>query len=186
MCVVPPGALPVTACLMKSCKYGARQIAGFTYVGMLLLVALFGLGSAGAAGVLASAERLEKERELLFVGAQFRAAIGSYYQAVPGAARYPPTLSELLQDPRFPTIRRHLRKVFNDPVTGTAQWGLIMAPGGGVMGVHSLSTRTPMKQTGFDGANQTFNILGPATGSERYAYNNWQFVYLPPPGAARR
>ena len=157
------------------------RCAGFTYIGLLVAIVLFGLGSVGAARVLASAERLEKEKELLFVGAQFRAAIASYYTAVPDAGRYPPTLADLLQDPRFPGLRRHLRRVFIDPITGTAEWGLVQAPQGGIMGVYSLSTREPAKRANFEVPNDSFSAVARVVNPETYSYKDWQFVYLPRP-----
>ena len=139
----------------------------------------------GAARVIASAERHEREQELLFVGAQFRSAIASYYVAIPGAMRYPPSLADLLQDPRFPTVRRHLRKLFTDPVTGATEWGLVEAPEGGIMGVYSLSPREPGKRENFDMTNDSFNAMVERARPETYSYRDWRFVFLPP-SAIRR
>ena len=85
---------------------------------------------------------------MLFVGNQFRQAIRSYVQAGPG--QYPATLKDLLLDPRSPTPRRHLRRLFIDPITGKPDWGLVLAPEGGIMGVHSLSSREPLKRANFE------------------------------------
>lgn len=153
---------------------------GFTYVGVLVAIVVVGLGIAGGAQTMASAERREKERELLFVGGQFRAAIASYYSAVPGAGRYPPTLDALLLDPRHPTPRRHLRRLYPDPVTSRADWGLVRSPEGGIMGIHSASPRTPLKQSGFDQADQGFEPERDAVPAGLVGYQRWQFVYVPP------
>lgn len=160
-------------------KISKRQwSAGFTYIALLLAVVFFGLGSVGAARVLASSERAERERELLFVGNQFRQAIESYYTANAGAAMYPKKLEDLLLDPRFPTTKRHLRKIAIDPITATAEWGLIKAPDGGIMGVHSLSEREPMKRANFDFANQRFEEIAKQARDGPYSYRDWQFAYL--------
>ena len=156
-----------------------RFKAGFTYVGLLLAIAFFGFGSVGAARVLASSERAEREAELLFVGSQFRQAIGSYYSASPGAPRYPEKLEDLLLDPRFPATRRHLRRVYVDPITAKAEWGLISAPQGGIMGVHSLSELEPMKRANFDLADQGFEEVAKRVTDRPYSYRDWQFVFLP-------
>lgn len=156
-----------------------RSPAGFTYVGLLIAIVFFGVGSVGAARVLASSERAEREAELLFVGNQFRQAIGSYYNTSPGAPRYPERLENLLLDPRFPAIRRHLRKIHIDPITGKAEWGLIKAPEGGIMGVHSLSEREPMKRSNFDFADQGFSETAKSTADRPYSYRDWQFVFVP-------
>ncbi len=155
-----------------------RSPAGFTYVGLLIAIVFFGLGSVGAARVLASSERAEREAELLFVGNQFRQAIASYYSASPGAPRYPEKLEDLLLDSRFPAIRRHLRKIYVDPITGKTEWGLVIAPEGGILGVHSLSDREPLKRANFDFADQAFEEAAKAK-DHPYAYRDWQFVFLP-------
>lgn len=153
---------------------------GFTYVGLLLLIVFFGLGSVGVARVLASSERGEKEQELLFVGAQFRDAIGAYHAAGPGGL-YPEKLEQLLEDVRYPTVVRHLRRIYPDPITGRTEWGLVMAPQGGIMGVFSLSEREPMKRTHFESPNQVLNdavlMAGKREGAP-YSYRDWQFVYV--------
>ena len=161
---------------MKRCK----RDAGFTYVGLLLAIVFFGMGSVGVARVLASSERGDRERELLFVGAQFRAAIGAYYSSGPGGSRYPESLEQLLADPRFPTVVRHLRRIYPDPVSGKIEWGLVMAPQGGIMGVFSLSEREPMKRAHFEPPNQALNdavLLAETGDGHRYSYRDWQFVH---------
>ena len=157
----------------------SRARPGFTYVGLLIAIVFFGLGSVGAARVLASSERAEREAELLFVGNQFRQAIGSYYSTSPGAPRYPERLEDLLLDPRLPAIRRHLRKIHIDPITGKAEWGLIKAAEGGIMGVHSLSEREPMKRANFDFADQGFSEAAKSAADRPYSYRDWQFLFLP-------
>lgn len=62
---------------------GRRNQAGFTYIGLLIAVVFFGLASVGAARLLASTERTERETELLFIGHQFRQAIRSYLPSGP-------------------------------------------------------------------------------------------------------
>lgn len=149
-----------------------RRQAGFTYLGVLFLVALMGLALASV-GTVASAERKrEREAQLLFVGHQFRRAIELYYEGSPGGMkRYPPNLDALLQDPRTPAIRRQLRRIWRDPITGQPQWGLVEAPGGGVMGVFSLSGEQPAKRANFDEADADFE--------GKAAYSDWKFVYVP-------
>ena len=163
-------------------KFGHQ--AGFTYVGLLIAVVFVGLGAVGWARLLASADRADREAELLFVGRQFRQAIQSYVKAGPG--QYPSTLEDLVRDPRTPAIRRHLRRVFVDPITNKAEWGLVAAPEGGIMGVYSLSPRTPMKRANVDpdvtlpaaiqGASSPEAVTQPAT---EYSYQDWKFIYRP-------
>jgi hypothetical protein len=137
----------------------------------MFTVAITGVLLAGAGQLWRTEAQREKEKELMFIGEQFRLAIGSYYESSPGVPkRYPPSLEKLLLDDRFPTVKRHLRKIFLDPMTGTRGWGLIMQPGIGITGVHSLSAQAPLKRANFH---------------ERYAfgeaksYKDWKFAYSP-------
>ncbi|MES2016626.1 MAG: type II secretion system protein [Pseudomonadota bacterium] len=125
---------------------------GFTYLGLMILITVIGL--VGAAGLKMGTllQRAAAEEELLEIGAQFSEALRSYAAATPqGQPQQPPSLRELLKDPRFPNPRRHLRKIFVDPVTGKAEWGIIyLGDKVGVIGVYSLSNRRPLKVANFD------------------------------------
>ena len=130
----------------------ARRQRGFTYLGLIILVAILAL--VGAAGLKMGSllQRQAAEQELLDIGAQFSDALYSYAAATPpGQPQQPPSLAALLRDPRFPQVRRHLRKLFTDPVTGRAEWGLLYQPGSnGIIGVHSLSPAAPLKVGNFE------------------------------------
>lgn len=150
---------------------------GFTYVGFLIAVAIAGAGLAAFAEIASHTAQREKEAELLFRGNQFREGIASYYKK---EKRYPKSLEDLLQDNRFPMPVRHLRKLYPDPMTGTADWALVEAPGGGVMGVHSRSEAAPIKTGNFRLANSGFEK------AERYT--DWKFIHSPaglPPGVEK-
>jgi type II secretory pathway pseudopilin PulG len=144
---------------------------GFTYLGLLIIIAVMGAGLAAFGQLYSHASQREKERELLFVGSQFRNAIASYYNKSPGAKVYPKKLEDLVEDKRFPMPQRHLRRVYSDPMTGKAEWGMVEAPGGGFMGVHSLSEETPIKSGNFSAKDVAFE------GAEHYT--KWMFTYSP-------
>ena len=149
-----------------------RRHLGITYVAVLIVVGLLGLALGHAATLWGTVGQREKERELLFVGAQFREAIGRYYEGTPGTVKqYPQSLDDLLLDRRFPNVRRHLRKIFVDPMTGTREWGLVRGPGNGITGVYSRSTVEPFKRSNFDLADRAFE--------EKKAIAEWRFVYAP-------
>lgn len=149
-----------------------RSAGGFTYLWMLMIVATVGIGLAVAADVYSVSVRRDKEKELIFAGRQMREAIGRYYESAPGAAKqYPPSLEHLLKDPRTPGIRRHLRRIYPDPMTGKAEWGLVVVAGR-VVGVHSLSQDKPIKIANFEPSEAAF------AGKEKYS--EWVFTY--PPG----
>ena len=147
---------------------------GFTYVGLLLLVAISSSALAAAASLWTVASRRDKEAQLLFAGEQFVQAIRSFRDKTPAgqARRFPQRLDELLDDKRWPATTRHLRQVYVDPLTGTREWGLVQAPGGGIMGVYSLGTGVPLKQGSFAEAFESF--AGAAS------YQDWRFVYVAP------
>lgn len=129
-----------------------RRAAGFTYLGVIILVAIIALVGATLLKVDAMAQRAAREEELLEIGAQFSQALASYAAATPpGQPQQPATLAELLKDPRFPNTRRHLRKIFVDPMTGKAEWGMMyLGDKTGVVAVYSLSDAAPLKIANFD------------------------------------
>lgn len=161
--------------------------SGFSYLIVLFVVAIMGAGMATLGTLWHTASVRAKEAELLWTGGAIRAAIASYYERSPGGAkRYPPSLQDLVVDPRFPTPVRHLRRIYRDPITGTSDWGLVPAPGGGIMGVYSQIEAAPLKRADFVGPDRVFEERT-VQQKEKMTYLDWQFVYLPGtnPGAGR-
>ena len=116
---------------------------GFTYLALLLAIALIGMGLSAASEVWVSVARRQKLEQLEFVGHQFARAIGSYYESSPGGVRkYPQTLEELLEDRRYAFVRRHLRQIYANPFSGKTDWDLVVVPGGGIRG---LRVRVPTR-----------------------------------------
>jgi type II secretory pathway pseudopilin PulG len=153
------------------CRCPKGRETGFTYLGLLAVIAAMGVLFAGAAQVWHVAMKREKEQELLFVGSQFREAIKRYYDNSPALSRrYPSTLEELLSDPRYPSTQRYLRKIYADPVSGNANWGLVKGPSGEILGVYSLSEDEPIKKSNFSSSDKGFE------GRMRYA--DWKFMYV--------
>ncbi len=151
---------------------------GFTYLGLLAFVAIMGVGLLAAGEVWHTAQQREKERELLFIGDQFRRAIGLYYEhPMGGGSRYPATLEDLLKDPRYPSTQRYLRKIYRDPFNGGTEWGVIRKPDGGIYGVYSLSEAEPLKKYNFRLADKDFE------GKAKYA--DWIFAYVPKENAPK-
>jgi type II secretory pathway pseudopilin PulG len=176
--------------------------AGFTYMGMLVIIMIIGITSAVVAQSWRIAAKREKEKELLWRGNQFRLAIKRYYQArlkTPAAAGapanasyYPTDLHDLLKDPSAPGTVRYLRKIYTDPMTGKADWALDPPPappggsnvtGGTVAsgehfgGVHSVSDAEPLKKSNFDLEDIKFTNISGAGRKARYS--DWQFDYDP-------
>lgn len=145
-----------------------RRQRGVGYLAVLFVLAALGFLLAGAGEVWDTAARRERERELLFVGQQYRNAIIAYRDRTPGVAKeYPRTLADLLEDRRFPFTVRHLRRLYRDPVTGGSEWGLIKA-GDGIVGVYSLSPAVPLKQDNFPAGLEAF--------AGRASYREWVFA----------
>ncbi len=152
------------------CKASARpDQSGFTYIGLMLLIVIMGVLLATIGTVWHTAQQREKEKQLLFVGNQFRQAIAAYYrQDFNGTHQYPRKLEDLLLDRRYPNVTRYLRKIFYDPMTGGTQWGLIKGADGGITGVHSLSDAVPFKTANFTKQDDSF--------ADQKHVSGWQFV----------
>ncbi|WP_154668059.1 type II secretion system protein [Pseudoduganella violaceinigra] len=148
-------------------RNGRRQ-QGMAYLWMLGLLAVMALLLGRAVEVdLTQGERL-REKQLLEVGDEYRRAIASYVQAPGANGHYPRSLEDLLQDPRFPVVVRHLRRMRPDPETG-GEWSLLRGPDGSLIGVASRSSRAPHKRSGFATINADFE--GKTTLAE------WRFTY---------
>jgi type II secretory pathway pseudopilin PulG len=141
---------------------------GYAYMSVLVAIFVMGLAIAAVGQTWQAKSQRLKEEELLFIGEQYRSAIRQYYELSPGGKRYPPNLDDLLRDPRYPMMRRHLRRVYLDPFTNEAM-EIITAPEGGIMGVKSRGTQKPWKQERFEGEQISFN--------QRNHYSDWEFVY---------
>ena len=115
----------------------------------------------------------ENEQSLLFRGHQIQKAIASYYQVTSqdDSRVYPETLEQLVKDNRFLTVKRHLRKIYKDPMTENKNWGLVLDASGHIKGVFSQSSRKPIKQGNFPAELEGFK------GKSRYS--QWKFVYNP-------
>jgi len=149
---------------------GKRE-GGFTFLYVLMLISLIGLGLASAGTLWKTEAQRQREAELLFIGMQYRQAIQRFYALEPNQPRLPQSIDELLEDPRRPMPERHLRRAWRDPFGGDLR--LIHAEDGrGIIGVASTSTREPFKKHGFPVGMETF---------ERAAtHADWQFVFTPP------
>lgn len=145
---------------------------GFTYLGLLFFIAIMSITLTLASTLWSFAQQRERERELLFVGHQFRHAIGLYYEHTPGTVKkYPNSLNDLLQDNRYVTTQRYLRQIYRDPITLESDWETVSAPEGGVMGVYSKSDAATIKTESFRNEDRLLE------GKNRYS--DWKFIYQP-------
>ncbi len=138
----------------------------------MMLIVLIGMGLAAAGTLWSTDVKRAREAELLFIGSQYRQAIRSYYELEPNQPRLPQSMDDLLEDPRAPSVVRHLRRAYRDPFTGEA-FELIRSPDNqGITGVHSQSSAHPFKVSGFTAENEAFADAG--------TYADWRFVFTPP------
>ena len=154
---------------------GRRQ-QGFTYLGLIILVTIIGLAAVAALQVGALQQRRQAEQNLLLIGREFYDALISYANATPaGQSAAPSRLEDLLLDPRFPSIRRHLRRIVVDPMTGKAEWGVQIggvSGGQGIVGIYSLSEEKPIKIDNFDPPFVQFK--------GKNSYRDWVFTTMAP------
>jgi len=154
---------------LSSAPGNRRAEAGFTYIGILIGVAIVGLLLSMASRVWTLTEQRERETQLLWTGNAFRMAIASYFA---DGHQYPLSLEDLLLDNRSPVPRHYLRRLYPDPMTGQPDWTIIHSPDGvGIMGVASNSKSSPLKKKGFPEIDATFE--------NAECYCSWQFDYVP-------
>lgn len=157
---------------------GRRGCGGFTYLGLLFLVALLGMTAAAASTLWSVEDQRLRERELLFIGRQFQLALQDYRslplpppEAGVAPAAGPPSdrpgsLDDLLRDPRVPYVRRHLRRLYVDPFTGRAEWGVVRDAQQRIVAVYSLSTRRPLRRA---------NLGAASVPGDARSYRDWVF-----------
>ena len=130
-----------------------------------------GIALAAIGTVWTTTVRRDREAQLLFVGTAFRSAIGSYYASGPLAHQLPHELDDLVQDKRVPLPRRHLRRIYLDPMTGRADWRILRDPDGGIVGVSSSSQQAPIKRANFAPEDAQF--------ASAKCYCEWKFEFSP-------
>ena len=166
---------------------------GFSYMGLLAVIAIAGIGMAGTGIVWHQDAQREREKELLFIGEQYRKAIASYHEGGPnGLKQFPRSLNDLILDKRFANTKRHIRKLYKDPfyasintknmvnsepfslnstdLNANSQWGLITQQSR-ISGIYSHSTLAPIKKHGFSMQNAGF--------ADATEYSEWKFNYAP-------
>ena len=147
----------------------ARAPRGIAYLALMIAIAIIGLVAANAVQLGAVHGQRDSEEELLFIGTEFQRALNRYADTTPaGLARAPRTIDELLRDPRYPGVVRHLRRAYADPMTGQPDWVWVRDAQGQILGVHSASERKPLRTSGFDAS--LVHLDG-----EKASYREWVF-----------
>ena len=150
---------------------GRRRQRGAAYLWALMIILIISLGIGRLLQHVATANQRMRETDLLYVGNLYRSAIRQYFESTPaGSARYPERLEDLLHDPRYPVVRRYLRRLYPDPLTGKP-FEIVPAQEGGFKGVRSASTRAPVKIANFSTWELDF--------ANTKSYHEWEFSYAP-------
>lgn len=150
----------------------AGEQQGFTYVWLLMTVAVLAIGLSVIGPRWSDDARREREGELLRIGALYAKAITAYYASTPGAAKaYPARLDDLLSDTRMVGTVRHLRKLYADPLNEQRPWGVVRDAAGGIRGVYSQSNDAPLRV-------ETVNLAGLSLPAAQ-RYSDWKFVAEP-------
>jgi type II secretory pathway pseudopilin PulG len=149
-------------------RHCAARQEGLVLLTLLIALMLMSIALAGALDVWSLERQRERERQLLFVGDQYRLAILRYYRA---GRVLPASVDDLLDDARFSVPMHHLRRAYPDPVTGKNDW-IFMRQGDRFYGVYSSSTDSTIKRAGFPRRYEDFE--------NQKTYGGWQFFYLPP------
>ncbi len=139
--------------------------AGFTYIAALVMVVVMGIMLGAVGQSMKIVMKREREKELIFRGLQYRDAIERWnMKGVMPLLE----LKFLLKDPRSLTGESHLRRLYNDPVTGK-EWKVLKDPNLGIYGVASTSEDSPMKMSNFPEVIKDFEGKG--------KYSEWEFVF---------
>ena len=152
----------MTACRSRS----SRRARGYALLAAVVATALVALATLVPLQNARHAAQREREKELLFAGQQIAAAIARYYDGSPGAKQYPNTLDDLLEDRRFPQVRRYLRRLYRDPMTPDGVWAIDRVQGR-IVAVHSRSVEAPLRRARFPRGLEAF--------ADAHTYAQWRF-----------
>ena len=146
-----------------------RNAHGSTYLALMFLIVIMAIGMTAAAKQWKTIVQREQEADLLWRGIEIQTALQVHSNTmkqgrVIRGEVYPQTLEDLTKGPK-----PSLRKAYKDPITG-GDWQYIRDQAtGGIRGVRSASTLTPLKQHQFPAAVAHFE------GFDKY--NQWVFQY---------
>ncbi|MDK2847318.1 MAG: hypothetical protein PWP34_671 [Desulfuromonadales bacterium] len=140
---------------------------GSTLLVVLAAIVILGLSAGVAGNSWKNIIQRDREEELFFRGDQYRRAIASFHDAW---GVYPKRLEELLEDRRALYLRRHLRRLYSDPMTG-APFALVVDSAGRIRGVYSTDDGRPFRREGFPPEYKDF--------AKATSYRDWKFVFEP-------
>jgi type II secretory pathway pseudopilin PulG len=156
----------------------ARDAArGFTYLGVMFIVAVLGMTAALAGSTWSFVARRERESELMYIGREYRLAIERYRADHAGQPQpYPSRLEQLLGNREGLVVKRYLRRLYPDPIDTGLPWVLLTTPQGGIVGLHSASARAPLRRQALY-ADETIDFAAAKS------YRDWVFSARSPAAA---
>ncbi len=144
---------------------------GFLYIWILLSLTICSIGALSTQKYWSTIVKRENETQLLYAGDKIRKAIKSYYETPPIGfkKKFPEKLDDLLKDSRYNFVKRHLRKIYLDPVSKSYDWEIIKSSDNGISGIYSKSKETPLKKANFPKDYTHFE--------NTKTYADWKFIY---------
>lgn len=150
---------------------GARRRSresGFTVTALLVVMFVVALGLSVAGPRWRDQSRRTNERDLMRVGVLYARALADFRDSSPGSLKtFPRSLDELTLDTRFLGVRRHMRRLYPDPLDPARPWGVVKDIDGYIVGVYSQSTDEPIAAGVVD---LGYIVLEPAR-----RYSDWKF-----------
>ena len=142
--------------------------SGYTLVALLVAVFVVALGLSVAGPTWREQNRRLQERELMRIGVLYAHALAEFRESAPGSLKtYPKSLDELALDTRFLGVRRHLRRLYPDPLDPARPWGVVRDIDGYIVGVYSQSSDVPLVTEAVE--------LGDITLAPARHYSDWKF-----------
>lgn len=150
---------------------------GTTLIILLVIMTVMAIGLMAAVPLWRTEVQREKEEELIFRGRQVVEAVRLYQAKHPG--RYPSSLEELFRE-------RCLRRLYQDPMTPSGEWQLILLPGEAGPGTAGGGGRLLLVPHSRLSSVQAPRLVGVASSStaksfrvynQALSYDEWLFFY---------
>jgi type II secretory pathway pseudopilin PulG len=111
------------------------QEGGFTYLALLVGIAIVSLGTSIAAEMATATIARQRMTQANWAGDQYARALRSYQLVSGPMGEFPETLDQLVDDRRGPVPRRHLRSLYRNPLESSGRWHLLRGGDGRIRGV---------------------------------------------------